>query len=57
MKRNSKRLALLILGGTLLQFGGCLNLVLAGVASGFGISIISQLLPLSVTQSAGGGLF
>ncbi len=49
--KNFKKLALATIAGTaLLQFGGCLNLVLAGVASGLGISIISQLLPLSVTN-------
>ncbi len=56
--KNFKKFALItVTGGALLQFGGCFGPILAGIASGFGISIISQLLPLSVTQSAGGGLF
>ncbi len=47
---NFKKLALAtIAGSALLQFGGCFGPILAGIASGFGISIISQLLPLSVT--------
>lgn len=56
MNKNSRKLALLILGGTLLQFGGCFDVILAGIAGGFGVSIISQLLPLSV-QTGAGNLF
>ena len=45
-----KKFALIaVTGGALLQFGGCFNVILAGIAGGFGVSIISQLLPLSVT--------
>ena len=46
---NLKKIALATIAGTaLLQFGGCFNVILAGIAGGFGVSIISQLLPLSV---------
>ena len=48
--KNAKKLALMAIAGTaLLQFGGCFNVILTGIAAGFGVSIISQLLPLSVT--------
>ena len=49
--KNCKKLALMAVAGTaLLQFGGCFNVILTGVAAGFGVSLISQLLPLSVNQ-------
>ncbi len=47
---NFKKLALAtIAGSALLQFGGCLQPIILGIAGGFGISIISQLLPIAVT--------
>ena len=49
--KKFKTLGLLALtGGALLQFGGCFNVILAGIAGGFGVSLVSQLLPLSVNQ-------